>query len=157
MKKQDLKSGMYIEFECGKRSVILLNTESGDIMSDVKTENCHYGEFDRLFNFYELNNLTEDLKEVDNRGIIGNVVKIYSHYAKLIWERPEENIFLKGNIVKNNKREILITKDGDNTHFGGVVLEDVNGTGRGDHSNGWTIIKNNNHDFYGDKYKKINL
>ena len=117
MKKQDLKSGMYIEFEDGSRRVILLNTSDGDTMSNIYAENCRYGDFARLINFFELKYLTEDLKDDTRHNQLGDVVKVYSHYAKLIWERPEENIFLKGNIVKNNKREILITKDGDNTHF----------------------------------------
>lgn len=154
MKKQDLKSGMYIEFECGNRRLILLNTHEGDVMSNIDT---NYGDLKRLVNFFELDNLTEDLRDNTRHNQLGDIVKVYNNYAKLIWERPEENIFKIGNTVKNNKRKILVTKDGDGVHFGGVVLEDNGVSKRGKHSDNWTIIAKNYCDLYGDKYKKVTI
>jgi hypothetical protein len=86
--KENLKTGMWIETRAGKKSLILLNTENGDIHSGDEIWGCLSGFKDNL--------LHERVKDYD-------VVKVYQPFSnsdfykvpndnnsKIIWERKEE-------------------------------------------------------------------
>lgn len=131
MKKSELKTGMYLEFKNGTKKLVLLNTSQGDVVSNIEAENCnHIADINspRLYNFYPLNHLSENLEEIGHDHIIGDVVKVYGMYGKLLWGRrdiiqidwgrlPRLKSSLSGGEVqvtshKNNFAEVIVVRKG---------------------------------------------
>lgn len=88
MEKKDLKTGMQVEFENGERRLILLDTEKGDVVSNVDATIDSFGRR-RLTNYYGLNNWNDDLTKVIEHDPLTDIVKVYGMYGNIIWERKE--------------------------------------------------------------------
>jgi hypothetical protein len=92
MKKSDLKTGMWVEFRDGRKAMVLLGTNDGDIVSSTET-------------WFPINsNLDENLNSKLPFSNSVNVVKVYQPTSnrgyfnekviemELIWEREPQPI-----------------------------------------------------------------
>lgn len=91
MKKSELKTGMVVEYDDGRRRVVLLGTNDGDILVNIEN-----GEL------YDLKKYEENLR-THYKNI--NINKVYQprnticylksrddSYMTLLWEREEETV-----------------------------------------------------------------
>lgn len=81
MKKQDLRSGMTVEYRDGDRRLVLLNSKNGDVLVEIINGRC-----------ITVNNLkyyNEKLESLDGDGKYLDIVKVFDINNKLIWERKE--------------------------------------------------------------------
>ena len=84
MKKSDLKTGMWVEYRSGKKVIVLLNTENGDVLVDG-------GRWNSLYHYDENLNCSFssgcDIVAVYRIGVITDALEFNS--AEKIWEREE--------------------------------------------------------------------
>jgi hypothetical protein len=88
MKKSELKTLNYLEFKNGDRRIVMLNTSEGDISVANSTMDIH--DFHRLYDHFSLDCFNNDLIDVSESKLLGDVVKVYGRYGNLLWERPGE-------------------------------------------------------------------
>jgi len=96
MKRSELKSGMMLEFTNSSiKRLVLLDTEKGDTTCDLNLDIYQTGGF-RHGNYFDLINWNEDLTAAEKNSALGDIIKVYSMYGELIWERnpivPEYNM-----------------------------------------------------------------
>ena len=160
MKKSDLKTGMHLKFNSGSVVAVLLGTENGDkhCRVDPKSYGGFHQEIDRLFDYYGLENYAEDLREINNINITGDVDEVYSMYGNLLWKR--KSIFQKDNIVKNNQRTIFITENSseESNKFSGICIAKAaeSNNSIGEEADIWIKYYRSKCNF-GDEYKLLKL
>lgn len=88
MRKSDLKTGFKVEFANKSYRLVLLDTRQGDVFCNPLTEYCNIGG-KRLFNFFSLDNIDENLSDISGFQTLTDIVKVYNEYGALIWERKE--------------------------------------------------------------------
>ena len=109
MKNSDLKTGMQIEQSNGKRRLVLIGcSHENRTTTLVNAQPDNVNGFNRLIDYFPLSKWNEDL--TTDSSVVLDIVKIYSAYGELLWEREDIAITIDGVDYSESTLRSLIRK-----------------------------------------------